>query len=120
MAAIYTTQQMIGAYLKGEIPQALQISFKNDAGAILDLSGFTAQFEIIRIDDGVDPGNLGQGVSSVPTPSSGITQYVWHENDLLTVGMYRGIMWVGDGTNRYGSEFFEWFIRDSLTTVPSI
>jgi len=120
MTAIYITQQIIGAYLKGEIPQAVQVTFKDDAGTVLDLSGFTAQFEIIRIDGGTDPGNLGQGTPSIPTPLSGLTQYVWHANDLLTVGMYRGIMWVGDGTNRYGSEFFEWFVRDSLTTVPSI
>jgi len=119
MAAIFTTQQIIGSYILGELPKALQITFKDDSDVVIDLTGFTAKFEIVRL-DGTDPGNLGQGTPSIVTEASGLTQYIWHANDLLTVGMYRGIMWVGDGTNRYGSDFFEWFVRDSLTTVPSI
>lgn len=119
MTAIYTTQQIIGSYVKGEIPAALQISFTDNDSAVLDLTGFTASFQIIRL-DGSTPANVGQGTSSIPTAASGLTQYVWHENDFLTPGMYRGVMWAGDGTNRYASDFFEWFVRDSSTTTPSI
>lgn len=120
MTAIYTAQQIIGSYVKGEIPLPLVISITDNNDAVLDLTGFTAVFEIVRIDDGTDPGNLGDGTASIPTPLGGVTQYVWNANDFLTEGAFRGVMWVGDGTNRYSSEFFEWFVRDSTTTVPVI
>jgi hypothetical protein len=115
----FVDQQLIGPYAVGEIPAPLQITFKDICDVVMDLTGFTAEFEIIRL-DGTTPSNMGLGTPSIPDASNGITQYVWDYRDFLTEGHYRGVMWVGDGSQRYASEWFEWFVRDSLTTVPSI
>ena len=85
----------------------------------MNLTGFTATFDIIRL-DGATPAGIGAGTATIPTPASGLTQYAWAQIDFQTAGMYRGVMWVRDGSQRYASEFFEWFVRDSLTTAPSL
>jgi hypothetical protein len=115
----WVEQNIIGPYVLGEKPTPLQISFTDSEGNALDLTGFTAEFEIIQL-DGDTPAGMGAGVSSIPDEANGTTQYVWLEADFQTAGMFRGVMWVGDGSQRYASEFFEWFIRDSSTTIPSI
>ena len=115
----FIDQQLIGPYAIGEVPAPLQITFKDNDDVVMDLTSYTASFEIIRLDD-TTPSGIGAGVSSIPTPVSGITQYAWVAADFLTAGHYRGVMWVGDGSNRYSSEWFEWFVRDTGTTVPSI
>jgi len=113
---IFVTQTLIGPYAKDEIPAPLQITFKDCDAAAIDLSGYTTKFEIVRIDGGTDPGNLGEGVSTIPDEAGGITQYQWDANDFLTPGMFRGVMWAANGTLRYASVFFEWTVKDSLTT----
>jgi len=112
----FVTQEIIGPYVVDEIPPPLQITFKDCNSTIIDLSGYTPKFEIIRL-DGADPGNLGLGNSTIiAPPTDGITQYQWADTDFQTAGMYRGVMWAANGTLRYASIFFEWFVRDSLTT----
>lgn len=115
----WVEQNIIGPYVLGEKPTPLQISFTDSDGNALDLTGFTASIDIVRL-DGTDPGNLGEGISTIPNLTGGIVQYAWAENDFLTEGMFRLVAWVGDGSQRYASEFFEFFVRNSSTTVPSI
>ena len=114
--ATFVQQQIIGPYALDEIPAPLQITFKDCNGTIIDLNGYTPKFEIIRL-DGVTPPNMGLGNSTlIDSGNTGITQYEWVDTDFQTEGMYRGVMWAANGTLRYASIFFEWFVRDSLTT----
>jgi len=115
----FVTQQLIGPYVVDELPAPLQITFKDFQSNIIDLTGFTATFDIIRL-DGTTPTGIGAGIATIPSPASGLTQYAWALIDFQSAGMYRGVMWVRDGSQRYASEFFEWFVRDSQTTAPSL
>lgn len=113
----FVQQTLIGPYAVDEIPAPLQITFKDCNNVILDLSGFTPEFKIVRL-DGTTPVGIGAGAATIPDPVNGLTQYEWAEIDFEEEGMYRGVMWCANGTLRYASIFFEWFIRDSLT-VPT-
>lgn len=113
----FIQQQLIGPYAVDEIPAPLQITFKDCNSTVIDLSGFTPEFKIVRL-DGADPGGLGLGSATIIDAANGVTQYEFVETDFETEGMYRGVMWCANGTLRYASVFFEWFIRDSLT-IPT-
>ena len=116
-AETFIKQTLIGPYAVGEIPPPLQITFTDCAGSIIDLSGYSVSFSIVSIDGNATPSGVAAGISSVVGDAvNGITQYVWEEADFQTEGMFRGVMWAANGTLRYSSEFFEWFVRDSLTT----
>lgn len=115
----FVQQKLIGPYVIGEIPAPLLITFKDASNVVLDLSEYTADFEIVRL-DGDTPAGIGAGAASIPDEVGGVTQYVWESFDFQTEGLYRGVMWCGNGTLRYASEFFEWFIRDSLTSIPAV
>lgn len=112
----FVVQKIIGPYVVDEIPPPLQITFKDCDANVIDLSsGYAVKFEIIRL-GGTDPGSLGLGGSTLPDAVNGVTQYEWLNTDFQTAGMYRGVMWAANGTLRYSSIFYEWFVRDSLTT----
>lgn len=117
MTKEYVLATRIGPFTLGEKPEPLQITMQDADGAALVLTSYTAKFVIESVDATV--AGLAAGTSSIPTPASGITRYVWAAADFTTAGFYRGQMWVGDGTYRYASDVFEWFVRD-LTTAPSI
>lgn len=118
-AKTFIDQQLIGPYAVGEKPAPLQITIKDSNSTVIDLTGFTASFEITRL-DGTDPSGLGGGTTTIPDESNGITQYAFSADDFSAEGHYRGVMWVGDGSVRYSSEWFEWFVRDSGTDTPDI
>lgn len=107
----------IGPFSIGEKPEPLQITIQDYNGTAINLTGYTATFIIEAVDQTVS--SLGGGTSSIPTPASGITQYIWHANDFLTAGLYRAQMWAGNGTYRYASKIFEWFVQDA-TTAPNV
>lgn len=109
--------QRIGPFAKGELPGPLQLTFKDSDGAVIPLGGYSVEMEIVAIDQVVS--GLGLGAASIPTPANGITEYIWAAADMGTVGLYRSQMWVGNGVNRFGSEIFEYFVRE-VTTAPSI
>lgn len=109
--------QRIGPYTQGEKPEPLVLSIKDASGAAIDLTGFSAKFQIEAVDGAV--AGLGAGTASLPSPATGITQYAWAAADLATAGLYRGQMWVGNGSRRYASELFEWFVRDA-TDAPAV
>ena len=115
----FIKQQLIGPYAIGEIPSPLQITITDYDGAVIDLTDFTAKFKIVRLDDDT-PSGLATGSSTIFDASNGVTQYSFVAADFTTSGHYRGVMWVGDGSVRYSSDMFEWFIRDNGTTAPSI
>jgi len=117
MTKEYVPVTRIGPFTLGEKPEPLQITLQDADGSAISLTGYTAQFVIESIDQTVS--GLASGTSEIVTAASGITRYTWAAADFTTAGFYRGQMWVGNGTYRYASDVFEWFVRD-LTTAPSI
>lgn len=117
MSREYATTTRIGPFSLGEKPEPLQITIQDADGNAISLTGYTVSFVIEAVDQTV--AGLGAGTSEIVTPASGITRYNWAAADFATAGLYRGQMWVGNGTYRYASDVFEWFVRDN-TTAPSI
>ena len=108
----------LGVFAKGEIPEALQITIQDADGVAIDLTGMTADFVIEAVRQVV--AGLGTGASTLPTPTSGITQYAWVAADFETVGTFRGQMWVGDGVAvRLGSSIYQYEVEE-ITTAPSV
>lgn len=117
MTKEYVSVTRIGPFTLGEKPEPLQITIQDFNGNAVNLTGYTASFVIESVDQTVN--GLGTGISEIVTPASGITRYTWAIADFTTMGFYRAQMWVGNGTYRYASDVFEWFVRD-LTAAPSI
>lgn len=111
----FVQQEIIGPYVVDEIPAPLQITFKDCNGTVIDLTGYSLDFQIIRL-DATTPSGVPAGNSTAVDAANGVTQYEWDAVDFQTAGMYRGVMWAANGTLRYASIFFEWFVRDSGTT----
>lgn len=117
MTKEYVSVTRIGPFTLGEKPEPLQITIQDFDGTAVSLVGYTAKFVIESVDQTVS--GISSGVSEIITPASGVTRYTWAAADFTTAGFYRGQMWAGNGTYRYASDVFEWFVRD-LTTAPSI
>ena len=118
MTQEFQPAQRIGPFALGEIPDPLQITFKDNAGVALDLSaGHTPTVQIVAVDQTV-PG-LGAGTSAFTGDGSdGVSTYTWVAADFATAGFYRGQMWsVRAGVKIYASDVFEWFV-EQVTTAP--
>lgn len=109
--------QVLGPYSIGEIPSAFQVTITDDSNNAIDLTGFTAEFVIEAVDETI--ANLGLGTSDITNEVGGVTQYQWVATDFANAGHFRAQMWVGNGTVRYASDVFEWFVRDT-TDAPSV
>ncbi len=108
----------LGVFAKGEIPETLQITIQDADGVAINLTGMTAEFEIVAVRQTV--AGLGAGTPSIPTPLSGITQYVWVVADFNTVGTFRGQMWVGDALSlKIASSVYQYEVEE-ITTAPSV
>ena len=108
----------LGVFAKGEIPETLQITIQDADGVAIDLTSMTADFVIEAVRQTV--AGLGTGAATIPTPASGLTQYVWVAADFGTIGTFRGQMWAGDGVAiRLGSEIYQYEVEE-ITTAPSV
>ena len=105
--------QDLGVFPKGEIPDPLQVSFKDANGDAIDLSsGFTAKASIKNI-EGTATG-LGTGDLSAPD-AVGLVTYTWVAADFATEGTYIIQLWVnsvGAGV-RYASEAFYYAVEEA-------
>lgn len=113
--------KQIGPYSVGEIPIPLQISFVDFDGNAIDLTGYTADFVIEKIDSELSTDvNLGQGAASIIVPETGgIAEYVWAEADFDNPGRFQAQMWVGNGVRRLASIEFFYDVFD-VTQAPAI
>jgi hypothetical protein len=105
----------LGTFAKGAIPRSLQITMEDSDGNALDLTSFTPDF-VIEAVDAVVPG-LGAGLSSLIDAVNGITQYDWTAVDFGTVGLFRGQMWVDDGTLNFPSVIIQYEVEEE-TVAP--
>lgn len=108
----------IGPYVKGEIPEQLQYTFLDEDGDAIDITGWAVRFTYRLSSGTVDDTTTQTGV--VVTGSAGIAGYSWVAADLATAGEYVGAIWAGDGTNRLRSKLFQWFVKDTFVSAPSI
>ena len=108
----------LGVFAKGEIPEPIQITIQDADGVAINLTGMTAEFVITAVRQTV--AGLGAGITTIPTPLSGITKYVWVVADFNTVGTFRGQMWAGTGgTLKLGSFIYQYEVEE-ITTAPSV
>ena len=115
-ATDHVNVQRIGPYTKGEHPRPIDITIKDENDVVINLTDFTDQEVVIDAVDQTVPG-LAAGTTSIPTPASGITRYVWDKADFTTAGLYRLQMWVEKANQRYASDVFEYVVED-LTEQP--
>lgn len=105
----------LGTFAKGAVPRSLQITMLDSDGNVLDLSGFTADFVITAVDAVV--AGLGAGLSTITDEPNGVTQYDWTAVDFGTIGLFRGQMWVDDGTLNFPSVIVQYEVEEE-TVAP--
>lgn len=101
-------------------PQAISYQWKKGDGTALDftIGTWTGQAKAEAV-DGTAPTNLGNGAVTVATSTATAT-YAFHADDFSTVGIFRLVIWVGNGINRYGSVVFEWEVYDAPGAAPTV
>ncbi len=101
-------------------PQAISYQWLDGGGAALDFTTDTwagqGRAEAV---DGTAPGSLGNG-TVVVTFGTATATYSFHADDFSEVGVFRLVIWVGNGTNRYGSVVFEWEVYDAPGAAPTV
>ena len=108
----------LGVFAKGEVPEPIEITIQDADGVAVDLTGMTAEFEIVSVRATVS--GLGTGTSSITNFTGGITKYVWVTADMNTVGTFRGQMWVGDSATFKIASFIYQYEVELITTAPSV
>jgi hypothetical protein len=111
----------IGPYTVGEIALPLEVSFVDFSGVAVDLTGYSADMVIEKIDAPLaTDANLGQGVAAIVAPETGgVVRYTWDEADFANPGRYQAQMWVGNGARRIASVEL-WYDVVDVTAAPNI
>ena len=65
------------------------------------------------------PTGLGSGNVVIDIPTATAT-YNWADEDFLTEGKFRLIIWIGNGTSRFGSTVYEWDVADAPGGTPTV
>lgn len=102
----------LGPYMAGEIPAPLTYTFLDADGVALDLTGYAARFTAA-----VKGGASVDAVATVSDPLGGEVTHVWDE---LTAGVWRAVLWVGNGTNRFASVEILYNVAQPPVTRPAI
>jgi hypothetical protein len=112
---VSATSAVIGPYVTGEKPPTLSYTFLDSSGAAIDLTGYTAKFNIKE-----RWGAATQYSATVATPASGIVTYAWTGAEFLTPGHYEAEFWVGNTTLRYDSIRLKFDVQQAVGPVPAI
>lgn len=118
MTADFKTEVRLGPFSVGEKPEPLLITFTDVDGTAINLNGYDSDFVVEAVDQTVT--GLGVGTATLNTDGTdGVVKYTWGAADFATAGFFRAQMWVGNGTNRYASCVYSFFVNID-TTAPSI
>ena len=102
-------------------PAPIEHQFLDSDGNPIDMSVGTwtgeGRAEQLYVD--TQPTGLGSG-SVVVDDVSAIATYTWADEDFQTLGKFRIIIWVGNGTERYGSTVYEWDVADAPGADPTV
>jgi len=107
----------LSVFPAGEIPAAFQHTYKDNDGAAIPLSGFSASVEITGPDDTAD---YVKGSLQISDPANGVVTYTWSGDEFIDVGKYQMIVWVGNGVNRFGSDLVKWEVYDAPGDLPTV
>jgi hypothetical protein len=110
-----TQSVQAGPYVVGEKPPPLQYTFLDSTSSPIDLSGYTAKFDIREKDGAPSTYN-----ATVLNPSGGVVQYTWTGVEFPTSGSYLSELWVGNGVVRYASILIKFDVRTAVGPVPSV
>lgn len=106
----------LGRYMVGEIPFPLAVQLTDSDGNPIDLTaGFAARWQYKR--RGGDAVTRNAVVSDA---EQGVCTYTWVADDFAEAGTYRGVMWVGNGSQRIASEQYDWLVEDPPGTPPNV
>lgn len=110
---------------KLSVPPPLEHQFLEDDGVTpVDLTTgvWTGQgrAEKISLGDGeTQPAGIGAGTVTINVPTATAT-YPWVIADFTTPGRFRIILWIGNGTQRFGSTTYEWDVSDAPGIDPTV
>lgn len=108
----------------GTRPPLLEHQYLDENGDPLDLSTgvWTGQgrAEKLHLAAGESqPPGLGSGTVSIDIPTA-TASYAWADEDYETEGRFRLIIWIGNGTQRFGSTVYEWDVADAPGANPTV
>ncbi len=109
---------------KLSIPPSLEHQFLDDDEDPYDLTTGTwngeGKAEKINLDEGESqPSGIGDGTVTIDVPTA-IAQYDWVIADFTTLGRFRIIIWIGNGSQRFGSTVYEWDVSDAPGADPTV
>lgn len=109
---------------KKSIPPPLEHQYLDAAEDAFDLSNGTwtgqGRAEKINLEDGeTQPTGIGTGAVTIDIPTA-TAQYDWVTEDFDTPGRFRIIIWIGNGSQRFGSTVYEWDVSDAPGADPSV
>lgn len=104
-----------GPYVVGEKPAPITYAFKDSAGGVLTLTGFTVKL-VIKERDGT-PTTLNASLIDGP---NGVVGYTWVGTEFTTPGHWMMEFWVGNTVQRFCSLLIVFDVRTSLGVVPAI
>jgi hypothetical protein len=105
--AVFQTRTKLGPFYVGEVPLPLQVTIQDADGVVIDISAYTGDMVIERVDGGSVTG-IGAGAISFTTDGEdGAIEYAWLAADFSEAGRYRAQMWIDDSINTLASEIYE-------------
>lgn len=111
------TATVIGPYKVGEIPAPVVVTFKDSAGAVLNISGYTPKWTIKREFDA----SVTKSASLVTDGTDGKVIYTWVDGDMSLPGEWIAEAWVGNGSNRFATVTFAYRVDEAVAdSTPSI
>lgn len=109
------TKLVIGPYVVGEKPPPFEYQFFDADGAAINLTGYTAGFNVQRVD-----GAVVTGAATITSATEGKVTHTWTGSEFPTSGRYWAEFWVGNGVNRFASLRLEFTVRMAVGTAPAI
>lgn len=105
----------------GSRPPSIEHQFLDQNGDPVDLNSGTwvGEFKAEQLHVESQPVGLGGGSISINVPLAAAT-YDWADEDFATIGRFRGIIWIGNGSQRYGSTVYEWDVADAPGDNPTV
>lgn len=114
------SQDTIGPYVVGEIPAPLEYQFLDYSGNPINLTGYTAKFQWGERGNTAPFVNVVTANAIVTDAVNGKVTYTWIASDFAAPGPYAGMMWVGNGVQRYASVLITWTVCASVGVAPAI
>lgn len=106
------TKLEIGPYVVGEKPPPYEYTFLDSDGTAINLTGYSAEFRVQRVD-----GPVVSGAATITAPTEGKITHTWTGTEFPTPGRYWAEFVTGNGVNRFNSLRLEFTVRANIGTV---